>query len=67
LIIEDVVTSGGQILDSTSKLRKLGADITDVLCVIDREAGGVENLAREHLKLHALFKMSELKLATESQ
>lgn len=66
LLIEDVVTSGGQILDSTHELRKLGAEIRDVLCVIDREAGGVENLAREKLKLHALFRMSELKPLTES-
>jgi orotate phosphoribosyltransferase len=60
LVVEDVVTSGGQILLSVADLRALGAVVTDVVCVIDRESGGPENLAREGLTLHALFKMSEL-------
>ncbi|HMP89734.1 MAG TPA: orotate phosphoribosyltransferase [Kiritimatiellia bacterium] len=60
LVVEDVVTSGGQILLSVAELRALGAIVTDVVCVIDREAGGVENLQKEGLTLHSLFKMSEL-------
>lgn len=60
LIVEDVVTSGGQILLSAAELRALGAVVTDVVCVIDRESGGVDNLAKEGLRLHSLFKMSEL-------
>ncbi|MBN1382016.1 MAG: orotate phosphoribosyltransferase [Deltaproteobacteria bacterium] len=61
VIIEDVVTSGGQIIKSVAELRTLGAVISDVLCVIDREAGGQDNLVGEKLRLHALFTMSELK------
>jgi orotate phosphoribosyltransferase len=61
LIVEDVVTSGGQILESCKALRNEGAIISDVVCVIDREAGGAENLLAEGLELHALFRMSELK------
>lgn len=61
LIVEDVVTSGGQILESCNMLRAEGAIISDVVCVIDREAGGAENLQREGLVLHPLFRMSELK------
>ena len=63
VVVEDVVTSGGQILLSTRELRKLGAHVTHVMCVIDREAGGTENLAQENLQLHSLFTMSELKAA----
>ena len=59
VIVEDVVTSGGQILLSARELRVLGARILCVLCVIDRESGGVENLAKENLELRALFKMSD--------
>ena len=61
LIIEDVVTSGGQILLSAADLRKREAVVEDVLCVIDRESGGSEMLAKEGLRLHSLFRMSELK------
>lgn len=60
LVVEDVVTSGGQILLSVAELRALGAVVTDVVCVIDRESGGADNLAKEGLRLHSLFKMSEL-------
>lgn len=61
LIVEDVVTSGGQILLSAKELRALGAHIAHVICVIDRQGGGSENLAAADLQLHALFTMSELK------
>jgi len=61
LIIEDVVTSGGQIKLSVQELRSQGATVTDVLCVIDREAGGQANLAAEGLTIHPLFTMSALK------
>ncbi len=61
VVVEDVVTSGGQIIDSTTQLRALGAVVSDVLCVIDRGSGGSERLVEEGLTLHALFTMSELK------
>jgi orotate phosphoribosyltransferase len=60
-VIEDVVTSGGQVIESCRELRDRGADIAAVLCVIDREAGGRENLAAEGLDLRALFTMSQLR------
>jgi len=65
LIVEDVVTSGGQAILSAQDLRNLGAQITHAICVIDREAGGAESLAAEGIELRALFKMSELKRAGE--
>jgi orotate phosphoribosyltransferase len=63
LIVEDVVTSGGQILLSAAELRKREAVVEDVLCVIDRESGGLEMLAKNGLHLHSLFRMSEIKNA----
>lgn len=65
LIVEDVVTSGGQIIISANDLRERGATITDAVCVIDREAGGREKLAEAGIKLHSLFTMSELKDAVK--
>jgi len=62
LIIEDVVTSGGQILLSVEELRGQGAIVEKAVCVIDREQGGKENLANIGVELHSLFTMSELKL-----
>lgn len=61
LLVEDVVTSGGQVVESASEIRALGATVSDAVCVIDREAGGTESLAAHGITLHSLFTMSELK------
>lgn len=60
VVIEDVVTSGGQILASTAELRALGAEVDTVVCVIDRESGGAGNLAAAGLELRPVFTMSQL-------
>lgn len=60
LIVEDVVTSGGAILDAVNALRERGAVVENVICIIDRESGGTENLEKEHLQLTPLFRISEI-------
>lgn len=59
-VIEDVITSGGQAIESCRRLRAERAEIAAVMCVIDRDAGGAENIAAEGLQLRSLFTMSEL-------
>ena len=61
LIVEDVVTVGGAILDAAKALREEGAELAQVVCVIDRESGGPANLAKVELSLKPLFTMTELK------
>ena len=63
VVVEDVVTSGGQVLLSCAELRGLGATVETVLCVIDREAGGAEALTADGLELRALFTRSQLESA----
>lgn len=63
VVVEDVVTSGGQVVASAEELRSRGAELVSALCVIDREAGGPEALGRIGLRLDALFTMSGLKEA----
>src|SRR4029079_128618 len=59
-IVEDVITSGGAVIGAAVELRARGAILGPVVCVIDRESGGVENLAAQGLEVHALFTMHEL-------
>jgi len=66
LIVEDVVSSGGQIILSSNDLRQQGAHVTDAICIIDRESGGLEKLATEGIKLHSLFTMSDIKKAVST-
>ncbi|EHI99246.1 MULTISPECIES: orotate phosphoribosyltransferase [unclassified Clostridium] len=60
-IIEDVVTTGGQILLSAEDLRGFGAKLENVLCVIERNPEGRKKLRESGLELKALFTMAELK------
>lgn len=60
-VIEDVVTTGGQVVISSKELREFGANIDSVMCVIERDVKGGENLQKEGLELHPLFTMQELK------
>ena len=62
LVVEDVVTSGGQVAISTRQLRELGARIDTALCVIDREEGGAEALARDGIALRSLLTRTDLSL-----
>lgn len=59
LIIEDVITTGGQVKLSAADLRKAGAQIEHLLCVIHR---GKDNpFLEDKLQMHPLFTMDELK------
>lgn len=60
-IVEDVVTTGGQIVLSTNELRTLGATITDALCVINRNPTTPEPLTAAGLTLHTLLTPAHLK------
>ena len=60
LVVEDVVTSGGQIVESVGQLRQLGATITTALSVIDRQQGGSGNLTAADIELHSLFTRTDL-------
>lgn len=64
LIVEDVVTSGGQVVLSTADLRGIGATVTDVVCVIDRSEGGTEALAAEGLALASVVARADLDAAS---
>jgi orotate phosphoribosyltransferase len=59
-LIEDVVTTGGQSLVGMDVLRSAGAVAEDVICVIDREEGGRENIEARDVVFSALFTKSAL-------
>jgi orotate phosphoribosyltransferase len=59
-LVEDVVTSGGALLDSIAALRDVGLVVHTAVCVVDREEGGADALARHAVRLRPLFRASEL-------
>jgi len=60
-IIEDVVTTGGQIITSANKLRALGASVELVMGVIVRDPKAYDNLKNAGLDLIPLLTMEEIK------
>ncbi|KAH8241272.1 hypothetical protein KR032_005901 [Drosophila birchii] len=60
LIVEDVVTSGSSILDTVRDLQSEGIVVTDAVVVVNREQGGVANIAKHGVRMHSLFTLSFL-------
>jgi orotate phosphoribosyltransferase len=59
-LVEDVVTSGGAAIEAVQALRDAGLRVSNAVCVVDREEGGVDELARHAVRLRPLFRASEL-------
>ena len=59
-LVEDVVTSGGALAEAVSVLREAGLVVRTAVCVVDREEGGSDALARLGVRLRALFRAGEL-------
>ena len=60
-VIEDVVTTGGQIIESVRELRERGANIDTVLCVILRDEKAINLLVNEGLTIIPAFTMEYIK------
>ena len=55
-----MVTSGGALLESVEALRAAGLVVHTAVCVVDREEGGADALARQAVRLRPIFKAGEL-------
>jgi orotate phosphoribosyltransferase len=60
LLVEDVVTSGGALAEAVGALRDAGLVVRNAVCVVDREEGGSDALARIGVRLRPLFRAGEL-------
>jgi orotate phosphoribosyltransferase len=59
-LVEDVVTSGGALLESVDALREVGLVVQTAVCVVDRQEGGADALARRAVRLRPIFTAKEL-------
>lgn len=67
-LLEDVVTTGGTLVTAAQRVRDAGFEIAVVLCVLDRQEGGSDNLAKAGLPLEAVFTRQALvELAAEGR
>jgi orotate phosphoribosyltransferase len=59
-LLEDVVTSGGALAEAVSAVRAEGLVVRNAVCVVDREEGGSDALARLGVRLRPLFRAGAL-------
>ena len=60
LMIEDVVTSGGSIINAIKSIKEEKMVVTDAYAVVDRMEGATEALQSEGVKLHSLLTIEEI-------
>ncbi len=63
-LVEDVITSGGAAIEAVQALREAGLRVSNAVCVVDREEGGADELARHAVRLRPLYRASQLVDAT---
>ncbi len=60
LLVDDLITKAGSKLEAIEVLENAGLAVHDVLVLVDREQGGVQELKERGYSLHAVFGFSEL-------
>ncbi|MEO0513318.1 MAG: orotate phosphoribosyltransferase [Planctomycetota bacterium] len=65
VLIEDVVTTGGQAVEAVHDLRNEGAIVEHVIAVIDREEGGAANFAAADVAFEALLTKTDMGIDDE--
>ncbi|CAN8027735.1 unnamed protein product [Ixodes persulcatus] len=60
VVIEDIVSSGSSIIETSQALTAAGLVVTDAVVFLDREQGGSENLLEWNIKTHSIFKITDI-------
>jgi len=60
LMIEDVVTSGGSVINAIKSIREEKMVVTDAYAIVDRMEGATQALQAEGVKLHSLLTINDI-------
>ncbi|HEX2034171.1 MAG TPA: phosphoribosyltransferase family protein [Chloroflexota bacterium] len=60
LVIDDLMTTGGSLLETLSILKGAGLIVHDAIVLVDRGQGGVERLKRHNLHLVPLLNLTQI-------
>lgn len=67
VLVDDVATSGGSILQAVDQIEAAGGAVTDAIVVLDREEGARERLGTRGIALHRLFTAQDLGVTEEDR
>jgi orotate phosphoribosyltransferase len=60
LLVEDIATTGGQVLEAAKAITEAGARVSKIVCVIDRKQGAVENITSAGYKFESILTKDDL-------
>ena len=60
LLVEDVATTGGQVLEAAKVITEAGATVKKIVCVIDRKQGAEENVKNAGYKFDSILTKYDL-------
>jgi orotate phosphoribosyltransferase len=60
LLVEDIATTGGQVLEAAKVLTEAGATVTKIVATIDRQEGARENIEKAGFVFEALLTKADL-------
>ena len=65
LLVEDIATTGGQVLEATKVITEAGAEVKKIVCVIDRKQGAEENITNAGYKFESILTKDDLGIKDE--
>jgi orotate phosphoribosyltransferase len=60
LLVEDIATTGGQVLEAAKIITEAGATVKKIVCVIDRKQGAGENITNAGYKFESILTKNDL-------
>jgi len=60
LLVEDIATTGGQVLEAAKIITEAGATVKEIVCVIDRRQGARENIKNAGYKFDSILTKNDL-------
>lgn len=60
LLVDDVTTTGGSIVEAAEKIREKGGTVNHAVVILDRKEGAKKALQEEGIKLHSCYTITEL-------
>ncbi len=67
VVVEDVVTKGGSVLDAVAKVREAGAEVARVIAIVDRLAGGRAAIEGCGCRFTPIFTLDDLDIQSAEE
>lgn len=67
VIVEDIATTGGQVLEAAKVVTATGANVLKIIATIDRLEGARENIEQAGFAFESLFTIRDLGIAEEAR